>query len=110
MAMWMELPQEEIDNIIYIPSKEFANTKLNLSEFISLCKAVKDGDVKMLDEDLYDIARKSGYINVSSSWDDFKKRYKVEEQERQNVNAVLPRRNGSNPFAQNQNNPEDGEK
>lgn len=108
MAMWMELPKDEIDNICYIPSKEFANTKLNLSEFISLCKSVKEGDVQILEEDLYEIARKSGYINASTSWEDFKKRYKIEAQERQNANAVLPQKTNGNPFAQGKNNDNSG--
>ena len=100
--------KEEINNICYIPSKEFANTKLNLSEFISLCKSVKEGDVQILEEDLYEIARKSGYINASTSWEDFKKRYKIEAQERQNANAVLPKKTNGNPFAQGKNNDNSG--
>ena len=101
MAKWINIPQDEIDKISYEPSKEFANTKLNINEFISLCKSVMDGEVKMLEEDLFVMAKKSGYINASMTWNDFKKRYKIESQERQNAQSILPRNTG-NPFANNQ--------
>ena len=42
-----------------------------------------------------------GYINASMTWNDFKKRYKIESQERQNAQSILPRNTG-NPFANNQ--------
>ena len=56
---------------------------------------------KMLEEDLFVMAKKSGYINASMTWNDFKKRYKIESQERQNAQSILPRNTG-NPFANNQ--------
>lgn len=98
MARWMQKPQEEIDNICYSPSLEFANTKVNLSEFISLCKSVMDGEVQMLEEDLYLIAKDSGYINASSTWEEFKAKYKVESSARQKAMSILPKQTG-NPFA-----------
>jgi len=98
MARWMQKPQDEIDNICYSPSLEFANTKVNLSEFISLCKSVMDGEVQMLEEDLYLIAKDSGYINASSTWEEFKAKYKVESSARQKAMSILPKQTG-NPFA-----------
>ena len=43
MAKWMGHSEEEVDAISYIPSEEFANPRVNLSEFIALCNAVDTG-------------------------------------------------------------------
>lgn len=96
MAMWLE--EDNIDDIIYVPSEQFADVRVNLSEFIALCKAVAVGEVKMLDEDLFDMARKSGYISNTRPWDVFKKMYDIESEERRKQNSILPNFNG-NPFA-----------
>ena len=98
MAQWMKFDQEEIDIIRYSPSLEFAETKVNLSEFVALCKSVMDGEVQMLEEDLYLIAKNSGYINASSTWEEFKAKYKVESSARQKAMSILPNQTG-NPFA-----------
>lgn len=81
-AAWMDLPQEEKELVSYLPSQEFADPKVNLSEFISLCKAVQNNDVPMLEEDLFIIAKKSSYINSDFTWEQFKEKYDLEYEER----------------------------
>lgn len=101
MAQWIGEEQEEIDAIEYVPSQMFANPKVNLSEFISLCKAVAEGEVKMLEEDLYNMARESGYINSAMPWEIFKKKYEIEADERERKNGIVVSSNG-NPFEGNE--------
>lgn len=98
-AEWMELPEEEKMLVSYIPSTEFAEARVNLSEFISLCKAVQDNTVPMLEEDIFDMAKKSGYINNDFSWEQFKEKYEIELEERQSKNAVVVKeRNSVHPL------------
>ena len=100
IADWMGYSADEIENITYIPSQQFANPRVNLSEFINLCDAVNDGRVKMLEEDLHNIARESGYLNSRLSWEQFKMKYNLEQAERQERQGnVADTRNG-NPFAE----------
>ena len=98
MAMWLGEKQEDIDAISYTPSQMFANPKVNLAEYVALCQAVYNGEVMMREEDLYNMARESGYINTNLPWNIFKKKYKIEQAERQKQNAILPKVKG-NPFA-----------
>lgn len=97
MAEWMGYSVDDIAAVSYVPSQEFANPRVNLSEFIALCKAVESGEVKMLEEDVYNMARESGYINNSLTWDQFKQKYELEYEERIRRSSVLPQVNG-NPF------------
>lgn len=94
-ARWMELKREDVDAISYIPSSEFADPRVNLSEFISLCKAVQANDVTMLEEDLFTIAKKSGYINSELTWEQFKEKYDLEYEERAAKNAVVSKTPGT---------------
>lgn len=94
-AEWMEIPDEEKMLVSYIPSTEFAEARVNLSEFISLCKSVQENIVPMLEEDLFDMAKKSGYINNDFSWEQFKEKYDIEFEERQSKKAVTVKNNGS---------------
>lgn len=98
MARWMGHKPEAVERISYTPSCEFANPRVNLSEFISLCKAVAAGDVKMLEEDLYIMAREAGFIRSKLTWDQFKKKYDLEWEEREQKGTNIPRGSG-NPFA-----------
>lgn len=103
MAKWMEYPAEEIAKIEYMPSYQFSNISVNLSEFIALCKCAFSGEVPILEEDLFNIARESGYINQTYAWPEFKKKYDLEVENRAQKQLPLPQNNG-NPFAgQNQN-------
>lgn len=102
MAQWIGMSEEEIYAIEYIPSQQFAETRISLSEFIALCKSVQDGSVKMLEEDLYSMARENGLINNSTPWGVFRKRYALEDEERQKKNAILPSATSGNPFANRQ--------
>jgi hypothetical protein len=97
--MWLGGKQEDIDNISYTPSQMFANPKVNLAEYVALCQAVYNGEVMMREEDLNNMAKESGYITSNLPWDIFKKKYKIEQAERQKANAILPTVKG-NPFAQ----------
>lgn len=94
-AEWLELPEDEKMLVSYIPSTEFAEPRVNLSEFISLCKAVQENTVPMLEEDLFVTAKKSGYINNNFSWEQFKEKYDLEFEERQSKKAVTVRENGA---------------
>ena len=98
MAQWIGESQEAVDAIEYVPSQMFANPRVNLSEYIALCKSVYSGEVKMLEEDLYNMARESGYINTAMPWEVFKKKYDIEVEDRSRKNSVLPNTAG-NPFA-----------
>ena len=98
MALWMGENAETVDSIRYVPSQQFANTRVNLSEFIALCKAVFDGEVQMLESDLYNMARESGYIHSSMPWETFKRHYDLESDERRRAQSILPTTTG-NPFA-----------
>ena len=98
MAKWIGESPEQIDAVRYIPSQQFASPKFNLAEYIALCKSVFAGEVQMLEEDLYNMARESGFINNSMTWDAFKKRYQIESDERRRAQSILPNVTG-NPFA-----------
>ena len=100
MAQWIGESGEAVDAVEYVPSQMFANPRVNLSEYIALCKSVYSGEVKMLEEDLYNMARESGYINTAMPWEVFKKKYEIESDERSRKNSVLPNTAG-NPFAAN---------
>ena len=100
--MWLGEKQKDIDGISYTPSQMFANPRVNLAEYVALCQAVYNGEVMMREEDLYNMARESGYINTNLPWDIFKKKYKIEQAERRKENAILPNVKG-NPFAPNDN-------
>lgn len=88
-AKWMGLSNEDMETISYLPSQEFADAKVNLSEFISLCKAVQANETIMLEEDLFKLAKKSGYINNDFTWEQFKEKYDIEYEERAAKNAVV---------------------
>jgi hypothetical protein len=98
IAVWMGYDSESVENIVYIPSESFANPKYNISEFISLSKAVASGEVKMLEEDLFQMAKESRFVTSKYSWDVFKKKYDIELEERKNRDGVFVSGNG-NPFA-----------
>ena len=100
-AQWMGIPRDEQEMISYLPSTEFADPRVNLSEFISLCKAVQENSVIMLEEDLFVIAKKSGYINNDFTWEQFKSRYDLQYEERQSKNAVTVKaeKNAPHPLA-----------
>lgn len=100
MAVWLGEKQEDIDNISYAPSQMFANPRVNLAEYIALCQAVYNGEVLMLEENLHNMARESGYINSDLPWEVFKKKYKIEVEARQKQRAILPQQKG-NPFVNN---------
>jgi hypothetical protein len=97
MAEWMGYDDDAASLVSYVPSQEFANPRVNLSEFIALCKSVYEGEVKMLEEDLYNMARESGYINNSLTWEQFKAKYELEAEERTRRASILPESKG-NPF------------
>lgn len=98
MAEWMGYSEEDVDKISYIPSQEYANPRVNLSEFIALCKAVIAGEVMMLEEDLYQMAKESNFINTDLTWQQFKEKYNLEQLERERKQSILPQEKG-NPFS-----------
>lgn len=105
MARWLgEYSEDVIDAIRYTPSERFADPRVNLSEFVALSKAVFAGEVQMLESDLYTMAKESGFINGSLTWDQFKKKYNVELEERRKIETPLPQAMG-NPFTANNNKP-----
>lgn len=89
IGKWMGHSEEEVDAISYIPSEEFANPRVNLSEFIALCNAVDAGTVPMLEENLYSMARESGFVKSKLSWENFKKKYEIESLDRQSRNGIV---------------------
>ena len=99
-ANWMGYKPEEVERISYIPSQEFASERANISEFIALCKAVRSGEVKMLEEDLYAMAKESGFVHSRLSWTQFKEKYELEWEENIRRETVVSRQTG-NPFADN---------
>ena len=98
MVQWLGYEQKDVESVQYIPSQQFANASVNLSEFISLSKAVMDGDVKMLESDLYRLAKESGYVKDSVTWEDFKQKYEIESEDRRSKQAIVVKSSG-NPFA-----------
>lgn len=98
MARWMGYGEETVASIGYTPSQAFANPRFNLSEFIALCKAVFAGEVQMLEEDLYTMARESNFISSKLPWKQFKIKYDLEWEERQKKQGVVANGSG-NPFA-----------
>lgn len=97
MARWMGYGEDQIAEIRYVPSEEFANPRVNLSEFIALCKAVSEGEVQMLEEQLYTMARESNFISSKLPWKQFKEKYDLEWESRQKKQGDVPKQNG-NPF------------
>ena len=97
MARWMGYDAETVDNIAYVPSQAFADPRVNLSEFIALCKAVSVGDVQMLEEDLYTMARESHFISSKMPWAQFKAKYDLEWEDRQKKTGMVAQQPG-NPF------------
>lgn len=95
MARWMGYDESEVRQISYVPSNEFANPRVNLSEYIALCKAVNSGEVKMLEEDLYLMGKESGYIKSRLDWERFKQKYELEWEERQRRQQILVREPGN---------------
>ncbi len=106
MAKWMGYPDEEIERISYIPSEQYASAKVNLSEYIALCKSVAAGEVKMLEKDLYVMGKESGFITSRLSWQNFKEQYELEFTERMKKQTRVSLQNG-NPFARGENNAEE---
>ena len=101
-ARWLGYDEKIIENTKYIPSEAFANPRYNLSEYIALCKAVASGEVKMLEEDLYVMAKESHFITSKLTWDQFKEKYEIEFEERKRKQGVVVQDTG-NPFAANPN-------
>lgn len=97
-ARWMGYDEEAVNGISYTASQAFANPRFNLSEFISLCKGVFEGEVQMLEEDLYTMARESGFITSKRTWQQFKEKYEIEWEERQKKQGAVSLQTG-NPFA-----------
>lgn len=111
IAMWMGYAPKDIEEIIYVPSEAFSNPKYNISEFIALSKAVASGEVKMLEENLYQMAKESCFVTSKYSWDVFKKKYDIEMEERKNRDGIFVSGSG-NPFAdslENSDNTEESE-
>ena len=102
MAKWMGYADGEIDGIRYVPSQAFANPRFNLSEFIALCKAVCDGEVQMLEEDLYTMAKESCFISSKLPWKQFKAKYDIEWEDRQKKQGTVANGTG-NPFVNTRN-------
>ncbi len=105
MARWMGYSENDVRSVRYTPSTEFADPRVNLSEYIALCKAVTTGDVQLLEEDLYMMGRESGYIRSKLSWEQFKRRYDFEWDERQRKQVQASTEAG-NPFSNTQTTPE----
>lgn len=90
---WLGYGDDVCEAVKYIPCEQFASPRVNLSEFISLCRAVMDGDVMMLEEDLFKMAKDSGFITTKMPWDVFKRKYSLEFAARQDamgMKIVLP--------------------
>lgn len=104
MAEWMGYDNDDIKKIVYTPSQDFAHADSNLSEFVSLCHAVNEGVVPMLDSDLYRMAINNGYIQSKEEWDDFKKRWQFEKDERKDDLFIAPS-NRKNLDTENYNTP-----
>lgn len=97
-ANWMGYDKKEVERVQYTPSQRFADAKVNLSEYIALCRAVmEDGAVLMLEEDLYTLGKESGWINSDFSWDAFLKKYKIQKRIRES--QTIPNKKG-NPFVE----------
>jgi hypothetical protein len=97
-ARWMGYDRKEVEAIQYIPSEAFANPRFNLSEYIALCKSVASGEVKMLEEDLYLMAKESHFITGKLTWEQFKEKYDIEFEERKRKQGIIVQNTG-NPFA-----------
>lgn len=98
IAEWMGYAPDAVAEISYAPSKDFANVDSNLSEFVSLCRAVADGIVPMLEEDLYRKAKENGYVNSKVEWQEFKKRWELEKLARQDDLGFIPHTAKGNLF------------
>lgn len=97
-ARWMGYSADIVEMTRYIPSEAFANPRYNLSEYISLCKSVASGEVKMLEEDLYIMAKESHFITGKLTWEQFKEKYDIEFEERKRKQGITVQDSG-NPFA-----------
>lgn len=98
MAEWIGYGEEEVRSVQYVPSQQFANASVNLSEYVALCQAVRNGSVPMLERQLYDMARESGILSRTLPYERFKDLYETEQEEFLRKQVVLPQRTG-NPFA-----------
>jgi hypothetical protein len=94
----MGYDRKAVETIQYIPSEAFANPRFNLSEYIALCKSVASGEVKMLEEDLYLMAKESHFITGKLTWEQFKEKYDIEFEERKRKQGIVVQNTG-NPFA-----------
>lgn len=90
IAKWMGYPEEEIAKVSYTPSNEFARIDTDLSAFIGLCRAVYEGAVPMLEEDLYRFAKMCGFVNSKREFAEFKKLHDQEIRQRQDELAIMP--------------------
>lgn len=91
IAKWMGYSPEEIAKVGYSPSNEFAKVDTDITSFVALCKAVQEGSVPMLLEDLYLFAKMCGYVNSRMDFDEFKRKHKLDMQEREDDLAVMPK-------------------
>lgn len=94
MAEWMGYGEKEVSDIYYTPSQQFASASVNLSEYVSLCQAVRNGEVPMLQRQLYDMGRESGILSRTLPYERFKDLYAVERDEYLRDQVVLPQRTG----------------
>ncbi len=90
MAKWMGYDDDDILKTLYTPSQTFAHVDTNISEFVALCNAVAEGTVPMLDSDLYKFAISNGFVNSKVEWEDFRKRWIMEKENRLDNLSVLP--------------------
>lgn len=96
IAEWMGYSKDEILKVLYVPSQDFARVESNLSEFVALCNAVAEGVVPMLESDLYRLAKENGYVTDKESWDEFKKKWKLEKLSRQENLGFIPQSGTNN--------------
>lgn len=82
-ARWMGYSDAEVNEIMYCPSQDFSHTDANLNEFVTLCQAVSEGVVPMLDSDLYRMALENGYISTKEDWTSFKRKWNMEQAKRE---------------------------
>lgn len=108
MAEWMGYSDVDISQIAYIPSQQFASASVNLSEYVALCQAVRNGEVPMLQRQLYDMARESGILSRTLPYEKFRDLYAAEQEEFLRSQVVLPQRTG-NPYASRTSRPSGGD-
>lgn len=94
IAKWMDYTDEEVAKVSYTPSNEFAKIDTDLSAFIGLCRAVYEGAVPMLEEDLYRFAKMCGFVNSKREFAEFKKLHDKEIRQRKDDLAIMPDNQG----------------